>query len=62
MGKYEPLGERLSKARAGEVRLTFAEIEALIGTDLPKSAREKRGWWADSEEGHASSWTAAGTR
>lgn len=60
MGKYEPLGERLSKARTGEVRLTFAEIEALIGADLPKSARGKRAWWADSEEGHASSWTSAG--
>lgn len=60
MGKYDPLGERLDKAKAGEVRQTFAEIETLIGADLPKGAREKRGWWADSDKGHASAWTSAG--
>lgn len=60
MGKYDPLGERLGAATGREIRMSFDEIEALIGADLPKSAREKRGWWSDSVEGHAASWTGAG--
>lgn len=60
MGKYDPLGERLAGGADKQVRLSFAEIEQLIGADLPKGAREKQGWWADSDEGHAAAWTSAG--
>lgn len=60
MGKYDPLRERLGGAEGPQIRLSFAEIERVIGADLPKGAREKRGWWADSDEGHAAAWTGAG--
>ncbi|MDP8915978.1 MAG: hypothetical protein M3M95_02000 [Pseudomonadota bacterium] len=60
MGKYDPLAERLGRARDKEVRLSFAEIEQVIGAELPKGAREKRGWWADSDGAHAAAWTSAG--
>jgi len=60
VGKYDPLNARLEAAGRQQVALTFAEIEGLIGVELPKGARLKRGWWADSDEGHASAWTAAG--
>ncbi len=60
MGKYDPLAERLRDSRGREVRFSFSEIEDLLGADLPKGAREKRGWWANEDSGHASAWTGAG--
>jgi hypothetical protein len=60
MGKYDPLGERLRESRGREVRLSFSEIEDLLGADLPKGAREKRTWWANEDSGHAAAWTGAG--
>ena len=60
MGKYDPLHERLRETRGREVRLSFAEIEGLLGAGLPKVARERRTWWANDESGHAAAWTAGG--
>jgi hypothetical protein len=60
MGKYDPLHEKLSASRAREVRLSFNDIEALLGADLPKGAREKKSWWTKEESGHASAWLEAG--
>ncbi len=47
--KYEALGDYL-KARAtqNEVRLSFAEIEAIIGAKLPPSAYDHRPWWSNN--------------
>lgn len=47
MGKYEPLGEFLRKQRAGRVPMTFAEIERIVGTKLPKSQRYPA-WWSNN--------------
>ena len=60
MGKYDPLNERLRETRGREVRLSFAEIEQLLGAGLPKVARERRTWWANDDSGHAAAWTGAG--
>ena len=60
MAKYDPLNDRLRETRGNEVRLSFGEIERLLGAQLPKGAREKRTWWANDESGHAAAWTAAG--
>ena len=60
MGKYDPLAERLRESRGRELRFSFSEIEDLLGADLPKGAREKRGWWANEDAGHASAWVGAG--
>ena len=45
MGKYEPLAQFLRKQQTHEVRLTFSEIERIVGARLPPSARKQRAWW-----------------
>jgi hypothetical protein len=47
MGKYEPLGDFLRNQDGNEVRMTFAQIERLVGTRLPPSARY-RAWWSNN--------------
>lgn len=65
-GRLAALADWL-QARPGDVEqlpLTFNEIEALIGSDLPASARRHRSWWANDAEGHsqAQHWLEAGWR
>ena len=60
MSKYQPLGEHLGHLQAHEWRPTFHELERMLGSDLPKAARAKPDWWADSDKGHAAIWNAAG--
>lgn len=60
MSKYQPLGDHLGHLQAHEWRPTFHELERMMGSDLPKAARSKADWWADSDKGHAAMWTAAG--
>jgi hypothetical protein len=55
---YKYLCERF----AHTVVLTFAEIEDLLGFDLPDAARRQRDWWtgsADRGEPQARLWTDA---
>jgi hypothetical protein len=47
MSKYDPLGSYLVRQGAREIRLTFGEIEKLLGFPLPASARKHRPWWAN---------------
>ena len=46
MGKYDPLGTYLARQPGREVRVTFAEVEAVLGFQLPASARTYRPWWS----------------
>ena len=64
MGKYEPLRQFLSELTAPSLRLTFRDIEAMLGFELPESARVHEAWWSNSEIGHshAKSWLHAGWR
>lgn len=48
MSKYEPLKNYLRKQSTAHVRMTFAEIERLIGAPLPPSARKHRAWWSNN--------------
>ena len=48
MGKYEPLGQFLKKQKADRVKMSFAEIEELIGAKLPKSSKSHRAWWSNN--------------
>lgn len=48
MSKYHPLGRYLSRQGAREIRLTFGEIEKVLGFELPASARNHRPWWANN--------------
>ncbi len=48
MGKYEPLGQFLRKQKSERIKMSFAEIEKLIGTKLPKSSKSHRAWWSNN--------------
>ena len=47
MGKYAPLGDYLRKQRTARVPMTFAEIERVVGSKLPKSQRYPA-WWSNN--------------
>lgn len=46
--KYQPLTSHLRAQRADQVRMTFTEIERVIGAKLPHSADSHRGWWSNN--------------
>ncbi|HEX3675504.1 MAG TPA: hypothetical protein VHU87_14635 [Rhizomicrobium sp.] len=48
MSKYDALGEYLKKQPFGEVPMTFAEIEGVVGDNLPASAYKHRPWWSNN--------------
>jgi hypothetical protein len=64
MSKYEPLTRFLQNQPGGEVRLSFAQIEQLVGFKLPDAAQHETAWWSNSldEELDAKAWLAAGFR
>ncbi|MEM1552376.1 MAG: hypothetical protein QXH03_06900 [Candidatus Bathyarchaeia archaeon] len=61
--KYEPLKGYL-KFRAAftdSVKLSFAQIDGIIGDNLPMEAYRSESWWANSPDTvHARSWLDAG--
>lgn len=60
--RYDGLRSYLSEQSEPQVRLSFAEIERIIGQPLPASARRHRAWWANERNGthvHARSWLEA---
>jgi hypothetical protein len=61
MGKYDPLRDHLAARTGGayEVRMTFHEVEALVGR-LPDSARAYKVWGAHDSKVEAQAWRAAG--
>ncbi|MDR7270117.1 hypothetical protein J2X20_002775 [Pelomonas saccharophila] len=62
--KYDPLIDHLKSLGTHEVKLTFAEIDALLGDKLPPAALQYPAWWANSPtdptHSWARRWTAAG--
>jgi CBS domain-containing protein len=52
--KYAPLAAFLAQQPRSLERLalTFSEIEAIIGAELPASARDHRSWWANNATTH----------
>lgn len=67
MGKYTPLAIYLQEIPLGQDRivLSFAEIEKIIGNELPPSAYKHRPWWANERIGThvwAHAWLKAGWR
>ena len=61
--KYEPLKRYLeSLFQSGETRLSFAEIERILGFPLPRSACDHQAWWSNTRAGHshAAAWLDAG--
>lgn len=63
-GKYQRLYRHLHGLQAQEWRTSFGEIEAIIGFELPDSARLHRPWWANQRRGsghsQALAWSVAG--
>ena len=58
---YSALAEYLKRRSGGLVRLSFGEIEKIIGGPLPQSAREHRAWWAnDKFHSQGKAWLSAG--
>ena len=62
MSKYAPLAAHLREVGQETVPMTFADIERIIGTNLPPSAFKHRPWWSNN---HANSvitrsWLEAG--
>ena len=65
-GRYAALADWLQNqpGRVDQVQLTFNQIEEIIKTDLPASARNHRAWWANDSVSHNQSqlWLDAGWR
>ena len=61
-GKYRPLHDHLAALATSSWAASFAELEDVIGDELPTSARVHRAWWANeaSTHSHARAWVAAG--
>jgi hypothetical protein len=64
MSKYAPLGEFLRAQRVGEVPMTFAEIERVIGAKLPPNSPQYPAWWSNNPLNNVMTkvWLAAGFR
>lgn len=64
MSKYDPLQTYLARYEGSRRTLSFAEIERIIGAELPPSAREYREWWANQADTRnrpqAKAWQSAG--
>lgn len=66
IGKYDPLINHLRSQVTDRIELTFREINALLGDDLPPVALNHASWWGNSlidpTHGWARGWTTAGWR
>lgn len=64
MSKFEPLTAYLGSLPTSERRVTFSEIERILGFKLPPSARRHRPWWSNNPDNSAitKAWLAAGFR
>lgn len=61
MSKYDPLSVRLADHAGPEWRASFAEIEAVLGFPLPRSARTSKAWWHNTgAQPHQRAWTGGG--
>jgi hypothetical protein len=63
VSKYEGLTGHLKfrGAFTSQVKLSFARIDGLIGTNLPMSAYRSEKWWSNStENAHSKGWLDAG--
>jgi len=61
VSKYEDLAKHLEKQNVDMLRMTFNEVEGVIGP-LPPAARKHRAWWANSaSQNHAmNGWMSVG--
>lgn len=64
MSKYEPLLQFLASVGGRAHRMSFSEIERILGFKLPKSAYQHEAWWSNNATGHshAQAWLKFGWR
>jgi hypothetical protein len=64
MSKYEALPQFLASRNLASHRMSFREIESVLGFKLPKSAYEHGAWWSNNATGHshARAWLEFGWR
>ncbi len=62
MAKYDPLREHLARLDEVVWAARLDDVEQILGSELPKSAREHRTWWANSGGSlvHQNAWLDAG--
>ena len=48
LSKYAVLGQFLNSVSVREITLTFAEVEEILGFELPPSARRGKGFWINT--------------
>jgi hypothetical protein len=60
--KYQPLTEFLRRQSGGVVRMSFDQIERVIGAKLPPSATHHRAWWSNNADNNVmtKAWKDAG--
>src|SRR5213594_3770057 len=60
--KYEQLTEFLRRQSRAVVRMSFDEIERVIGAKLPPSATHHRAWWSNNAQNNVmtKAWKDAG--
>lgn len=62
LGKYAKLGEYLSNRVGRVVKLSYSEIEGILGFRLPSSAYDHRAWWSNGGHSHCRAWMGVGWR
>ena len=60
MSNYSALKMFLERQTDRTVMLSFGEIERIIGTSLPNSAKVHQAWWSASTHPHARTWEESG--
>lgn len=60
--QYATLVDYLERQVENTVRLSFNEIETIMGTPLPPSARKHAAWWANDKSHSHCIWTDVGWR
>jgi hypothetical protein len=53
MSKYEALPQFLGQADLESRRMSFKEIERILGFKLPESAYKHEAWWSNNATGHS---------
>lgn len=60
VSKYRQLQQYLADSRNQVETLSYAEIERILGFELPSSAYVHREWWANGGHSQAQAWMAVG--
>lgn len=62
MSKYQPLEDFLKSQDADQIPMTFADVERVIGEQLPPAAYAHRAWWSNNPRSSVATaaWLRAG--